>query len=64
MKSKRKNRNWMDIEIDLEKAYDQVRWELIDASLHAAGVLDFLRNVIMSAIMSSSMKILWNGFQT
>lgn len=32
----------MAIKIDLEKAYDRVRWEFIDASLKAAGIPDFL----------------------
>ncbi|KAA3480419.1 LINE-1 reverse transcriptase isogeny [Gossypium australe] len=42
----------MTIKIDLEKEYDRVRWDFIDASLKAASIPDFLRNVIMSAITS------------
>ncbi|KAA3465652.1 Retrovirus-related Pol polyprotein LINE-1 [Gossypium australe] len=38
MKSKQKNKRWMAIKIDLEKAYDRVRWDFIDASLQALGV--------------------------
>ncbi|KAH1039339.1 hypothetical protein J1N35_041082 [Gossypium stocksii] len=32
-----KNRKWMTIIIDLEKAYDRVRWDFIHASLYPAG---------------------------
>lgn len=49
-----------DNEIDLEKAYDKVSWEFIDASLKAAGIPDFLCNVIMSVISGSSIQVLWN----
>ncbi|KAA3486983.1 Retrovirus-related Pol polyprotein LINE-1 [Gossypium australe] len=38
MKSKQKNKRWMAIKIDLEKAYDRVRWDFIDASLQPAGL--------------------------
>ncbi|KAK5776842.1 hypothetical protein PVK06_044807 [Gossypium arboreum] len=64
MKSKQKNRKWMAIKVDLEKAYDRVRWDFIDSSLQAAGIPIFLRNVIMSAISTSTMQVLWNGIPT
>lgn len=62
MRSKQKNRKYMAIKIDLEKAYDRVRWEFIDASLKVAGILNFLRTIIISAISSSTLQVLWNGF--
>ncbi|KAA3469470.1 Retrovirus-related Pol polyprotein LINE-1 [Gossypium australe] len=34
------SRRWMAIEIDLEKAYDRVQWDFIDASLQAVGYVD------------------------
>lgn len=64
LRCKRKSNNWMAIKLDLEKAYDRVSWEFIDASLSAAGIPIFLRKVIMSAISSSTMQILWNGVPT
>lgn len=60
MHSKRRGRNWMAIRLDLEKAYDRVNWKFIDATLIADGVPEFLRSIIMYAISSSSMQILWN----
>ncbi|KAA3460916.1 Retrovirus-related Pol polyprotein LINE-1 [Gossypium australe] len=51
----------MGIKIDLEKAYDRVSWEFIKASLRAAGIPDYLNNVIMSSISNSTMQVMWNG---
>ncbi|KAH1097249.1 hypothetical protein J1N35_014170 [Gossypium stocksii] len=62
MRCKRKWRNWMAVKLDLEKAYDRISWDFISISL--AGIPFFLRRVIMSAITSPSMQILWNGVPT
>lgn len=50
----------MAIKLDLENAYDKISWDFIDVSLGAAGILEVLRKVIMDAISSSTMQILWN----
>ncbi|KAH1066052.1 hypothetical protein J1N35_031039 [Gossypium stocksii] len=60
MRSRKIDRNWMAINLDLEKAYDRISWDFIDVTLVADGVLEFLRKVIMSVISSSSIQILWN----
>lgn len=54
MKSRQKNKRWLVIKIDLEKAYDWVRWEFIETSLQDTGILIFLINVIMSTITNST----------
>lgn len=51
---------WMAIKIDQEKAYDRIHWDFIEASIWAAGILNFLKKVIMLAITNTSMQILWN----
>ncbi|XP_016670075.1 uncharacterized protein [Gossypium hirsutum] len=61
MRSRKIDRNWIAIKLDLEKAYDRISWDFIDVTLVVAGVFEFLRKVIMSAISSSSMQILGNG---
>lgn len=50
-----KSQKWMVIKIDLEKAYDRVRWDFIDAFLQVAGIPNYLSNVIISAISNSTM---------
>ncbi|KAH1089875.1 hypothetical protein J1N35_017132 [Gossypium stocksii] len=60
----KKKLQWMAIKIDLEKAYDRVRWDFVEASLNAASIPSRLINVIMNAISSSSMQVLWNGVPT
>ncbi|KAA3454599.1 Retrovirus-related Pol polyprotein LINE-1 [Gossypium australe] len=64
MRCNRKGRKWMAVKLDLEKAYDRVSWDFINASLSAAGIPLFLRNVIMSAISSSTMQVPWNRVPT
>lgn len=54
----------MAIKIDLEKAYDRVRWDFIDAPLQVASIPAFLRNVIISSISNSTMQVLWNSVPT
>ncbi|KAK5824581.1 hypothetical protein PVK06_019362 [Gossypium arboreum] len=60
----KKSLQWMAIKIDLEKAYDRVRWDFVEASLIATGIPSHLIKVIMNAIMLSSMQVLWNGVPT
>ncbi|KAK5772623.1 hypothetical protein PVK06_048916 [Gossypium arboreum] len=53
-----KNKKRTVTKIDLEKAYDKVRWDFIDKSIQAAGIPDYLRRVIMSAITTATMQVL------
>lgn len=49
------------IKINLEKAYDRVIWDFINASLKATSIPDYLRNIILPSITNSTMQIMWNG---
>ncbi|KAK5838693.1 hypothetical protein PVK06_007428 [Gossypium arboreum] len=60
----KKSLQWMTIKIDLEKAYDMVRWDFVEASLITAGIPSHLTKVIMNAIKLSFIQVLWNGEPT
>ncbi|KAK5835942.1 hypothetical protein PVK06_011666 [Gossypium arboreum] len=59
-----KNKKWMAIKIDLEKAYGRVHWDFIEKSIQVVGIPDYLHRVIMSAITIATMQVLWNGIPT
>ncbi|KAG8494116.1 hypothetical protein CXB51_011832 [Gossypium anomalum] len=61
MRSRKDDKKWMAIKLNLEKSYDRISWEFISASLVAAGIPNLFRKLIMDAISSSTMWILWNG---
>ncbi|GMI82239.1 hypothetical protein HRI_001893200 [Hibiscus trionum] len=52
---------WMAIKVDLEKAFDRVRWDFISDSLLDAGLPANIRRIIMHSVTSSSFQIQWNG---
>ncbi|KAK2441392.1 hypothetical protein QL285_012694 [Trifolium repens] len=59
-KSKRKKGD-MVFKIDLEKAYDNVSWEFLQACLTRSGFPHMSIKLIMFCVTSSSLSILWNG---
>lgn len=61
---KKKVDKYVAIKIDLQKAYDKLRWEFIeDAFKDAKFLLPFV-NLIMACISSVSMQVMWNGKPT
>ena len=60
---KRKD-GWMAIKVDLEKAYDRLRWDFVEDTLNDLGVPSQLTRVIMSCVTTATMQILWNGKPT
>ena len=50
----------MVIKIDLEKAYDRLEWSFVQDTLKLFNIPDYLVNVIMSYILSSSVAVLLN----
>jgi hypothetical protein len=59
-KSKRKKGD-MVFKIDLEKAYDNVSWDFLQACLTQNGFPPVTVKLIMYCVTSSSLSILWNG---
>ena len=54
----------MVIKIDLEKAYDRIKWEYIEDILDEIKLPPNLRRVIMQSISTTSMNVLQNGTKT
>ena len=51
----------MVIKLDLEKAYDRMRWEFIQDTLLQMRLPSQLIAMIMHCVSSCSLNILWNG---
>ncbi|CAA7059442.1 unnamed protein product [Microthlaspi erraticum] len=64
MRSNKGKKGWMLLKLDLEKAYDQIRWDFLEDSLRAAGFDDQWVTWIMQCVSGPSMRLLWNGEKT
>lgn len=51
----------MAIKIDLEKAYDRLRWDFIEETLVLAHFPTTMIQIIMRCITTLTMQVLWNG---
>lgn len=60
MRRKKGRKGWMLLKLDLEKAYDRIRWDLFEDSLRAPGFDDRWVGWILQCVMDPSMTILWN----
>ena len=54
----------MAIKVDLEKAYDRLRWSFIHQTLRLVGFPVGLIELIMNCVQASAMQVLWNGEKT
>lgn len=51
----------MAIKVDIEKAYDKLRWDFIRVIFMEIHIPHQMINTVMACISSSQMNILWNG---
>ena len=64
MRRKKGRKGWMLLKLDLEKAYDRLRWDFLEDTLRAAGLSKIWVGRIMECVPGPSMCILWNGEKT
>lgn len=61
MRIKKGKKGFFVVKVDLEKAYDQLRWEFLDDTLRQVGLGHCMLTLIMKCVSSALMKILLNG---
>ena len=54
----------MLLKLDLEKAYDRIKWDFLEDTLRAAKLLEIWIQWIMQCVMNPGMSLLWNGEKT
>lgn len=61
MRKKQGKGGWLTLKIDLEKAFDRLRWDFIHDTLADVGLPAEMTTLIMDCISTPSMSVLWNG---
>ncbi|XP_061362932.1 uncharacterized protein LOC133306628 [Gastrolobium bilobum] len=64
IRSRKGNKGWMMIKVDLEKAYDRLSWKFVLDTLKDVGFPESTSQLILSCISTSSLSLLWNGVAT
>ncbi|KAG7564109.1 Ribonuclease H domain [Arabidopsis suecica] len=64
MRRKKGRKGWMLLKLDLEKAYDRIRWDFLEDTLKAAGLPEVWIHWILQCVCGPSMNVLWNGEKT
>lgn len=61
MNKMRGKKGYFAIKVDLEKAYDRLRWSFVHGILKEVGLPQVMVQFIMHSITSVQSNVLWNG---
>ncbi|CAL1353594.1 unnamed protein product [Linum trigynum] len=61
LKKKKGKKGGMVLKIDLEKAYDRLRWDFLRDTLMEIGLPSSWINCVMFCVENNQMRLLWNG---
>lgn len=61
IRRKKGRKGWMLLKLNLEKAYDRIRWDFLEETLEPAGLSPGWTTRIMECVSEPSMRLLWNG---
>ena len=64
MQKKQGKGGWFALKVDLEKAFDRLRWDFVHDTLSDIDLPPPMINVIMQCISTASMQVLWHGKAT
>ncbi|CAA7029675.1 unnamed protein product [Microthlaspi erraticum] len=64
MRRKEGRKGWMLLKLDLEKAYDRIRWDFLEDTLTAVGLPEAWICWILRCVTGPAMNLLWNGEKT
>lgn len=64
MRRKKGRKGWMLLKLDLEKAYDRVRWDFLEDTLRVVGLSESWIQWIMQCVSGPDMSLFWNGEKT
>lgn len=64
MRNLRRAKGWLAIKVDLEKAYDRLRWSFLLDTLKLIGLGDHMCSLIMQCVSSCRYQVCFNGDRT
>ncbi|KAH1160582.1 hypothetical protein GYH30_032066 [Glycine max] len=61
MRCRKGKKGWMTIKVDLDKAYDCLKWEFVKETLQDIGYPNNFVQLVWYCMSTTTMSLLWNG---